>query len=118
MTRQGTRTAYHLDIDDIFVFPDWENLPAFPPKPDESWWLLYEIIQMDLTPFPRFWCQDKLSHYQCVIRFLDPTLDGVARKCKPGYTLCLKDFVAIDTKGGYSVSDVSRVKVRAFHVVK
>ena len=41
----GSRKKYALDLNDIFAFPDGENIPLRPPdtKNGESWVMLLEV---------------------------------------------------------------------------
>ena len=41
----GSRKIYALDLDDIFAFPNGNNIPLFPPNTEdgESWVMLLEV---------------------------------------------------------------------------
>jgi len=44
----GSRKKYALDLNDIFAFPDGDNIPLRPPNTEEgeSWVMLLEVGQL------------------------------------------------------------------------
>ncbi|KAF8492044.1 hypothetical protein F5888DRAFT_1732925 [Russula emetica] len=49
----GSRKKYALDLNDIFAFPDGDNIPLRPPNTEEgeSWVMLLEIDNGSLPFF-------------------------------------------------------------------
>ncbi|KAK0452243.1 hypothetical protein EV421DRAFT_1767767 [Armillaria borealis] len=105
---------YRLDLDNIFDFPDCDNIPIRPPDEDETWYTLCEIVD-DMSMFgrPVYKVEDKLpGHYWTVAFFTDnPDQDARDLKCKTGSTVCIKDLTLHQFQGGYRVEDVSNVTV-------
>ena len=54
----GSRKKYALDLNDIFAFPDGNNIPLRPPdtKNGESWVMLLEVGLLSLIQTPYLLC--------------------------------------------------------------
>src|SRR6266852_7648387 len=52
----GSRKKYALDLNDIFAFPDGDNIPLRPPNTEEgeSWVMLLELRRSVVRGFKRY----------------------------------------------------------------
>jgi len=52
----GSRDVYALNLNDIFAFPDGDNIPLRPPNTEggESWVMLLEVRRSVVRGFKRY----------------------------------------------------------------
>ena len=138
----GSRKKYALDLNDIFAFPDGNNIPLRPPntKDGESWVMLLEVGLLSalsnpvrcgdigfsfcekikgITPNPSF----KMIYatvditgklFNVEINTSNPPLDTVGYN--RGHTMCIlnaEPLFGANEQFYYRVDDISTVEVRS-----
>jgi hypothetical protein len=131
-----------LNLNDIFAFPDGNNIPLQPPKTEdgESWVVLLEVGLLSAVSNAVLCGKHEFSFYEkimdtsispssrptyatvdiagkwfnVVINTSNPSLDTV--DYKPGYTMCIRNaeplFGPNSSQIYYRVDDISTVEVR------
>ena len=133
----GSREIYALDLNDIFAFPDGENVPIKPPNTaaGESWVMLLEVgllptvSNTDLCGNMEFSFCEKIKDFPpsrqryvavditgkwftVMINTSNPSLDTA--DYESGYTLCILNAEPLFGPNyiNYEVNDISTVEVR------
>lgn len=117
----GSRKKYALDLNDIFAFPDGNNIPLRPPNTEEgeSWVMLLEIKDF---PSSRqiYWTVDITGKlFRVVMNTSNPSLDTV--KYKRGYTMCIlnaQPLFGANDQFYYRVDDINTVELLPVSLAK
>ncbi|KAF8492051.1 hypothetical protein F5888DRAFT_1860050 [Russula emetica] len=118
----GSRKKYALDLNDIFAFPDGDNIPLRPPNTEEgeSWVMLLEIMGPLASSRLTYSTVDITGKwFNVVINTSNPILDSV--DYKRGYTMCILDAEPLPGANNqfyYSVDDISTVKLLPVSLAK
>ncbi|KAI0275589.1 hypothetical protein BGY98DRAFT_47634 [Russula aff. rugulosa BPL654] len=119
----GSRKKYALDLNDIFAFPDGNNIPRGPPKTEkgESWVMFLEVA--GFPPSRRTYATVDITGkwFNVVINTSNPSLDTV--DFKRGYTLCILNAEPLALVGPndpfyYRVDDISTVELLPVSLTK
>ena len=132
----GSRTKYALDLNDIFAFPDGDNIPLSPPNTEEgeSWVVLLQVgllsavsnANMDVHSAKKIMGTTNPSSgltyatvditgklFNVEINTSNPYLDTIGYK--RGYTICILNAQPLhgaNSQFYYKVDDISTVEVR------
>ncbi|KAI0275591.1 hypothetical protein BGY98DRAFT_991871 [Russula aff. rugulosa BPL654] len=110
----GSREKYALDLNDIFAFPDGENVPLRPPNTaaGESWVMLLEVDK-GLPSFQTEICGGDITGkwFTVMINTSNPSLDTA--DYESGYTLCILNAEPLFGPNyiNYEVNDISTVEL-------
>ena len=129
----GSRTNYALDLNDIFAFPDGDNIPLRPPdsKNGESWVMLLEVGLLSFAVTHGLSLREKImgfptsrltyatiditgKWFDVVINTSNPFFDTV--DYERGQTMCILNAEPLFRADGqfyYRVDDISTVEVRS-----
>ncbi|KAN0116429.1 hypothetical protein V8E52_005810 [Russula decolorans] len=119
----GSRKKFALDLNDIFAFPDGDNIPLRPPNAEEgeSWVMLLEILGINPTSSGLTYATVDITGkwFNVEINTSNPSLDTV--DYKRGYTMCIRDaepLFGANDQFYYKVDDISTVELLPVSLAK
>lgn len=111
-TPPSPAVSYKLDLTDIIAFPTSADTPVLPPKPDEQWIILREVVQVNPWIRPVFETKDVHGTIMKIAFYCDDSQQG--SHIRVGQTIAIRNGTIhhfMDGSIGYRIEDFNNIQV-------